>query len=79
MNEHQQRQALTVTRELTSQAKELEQRIEIAVARAVHWGATWRQVADALGVTPQAAHKRYRALRYDPATRNAWHEPQLPL
>lgn len=29
-----------------------------AVARAVDEGWTWSQVAQALGVTPQAAHKR---------------------
>ena len=29
-----------------------------AVARAINQGWTWAQVAEALGVTPQAAHKR---------------------
>lgn len=79
VNEHQQQLALNATGDLTSQTRELERRTVIAVARAIHWGATWRQIADALGVTPQAAHKRYRRLHYDPATRTAWHEPPLPL
>ena len=38
------------------------------IARAVHHGATWADVADALKVTPQSAHRRYRWLRYDPHT-----------
>lgn len=79
MNERKRDQALTVAGELTAEARDLHRRTENAVARAVHWGATWRQIADALDVTPQAAHKRYRRLRYDPATRIAWHEPPLPL
>ena len=79
MNEHQQHLALTATRDLTRQARDLDRRTEIAVARAIHWGATWRQVADSLEVTPQAAHKRFRRLRYDPATGTAWHEPPLPI
>ena len=29
-----------------------------AVARAISQGWTWAQIAEALGVTPQAAHKR---------------------
>lgn len=53
--------------------------IETFVARALHWDATWTGIATALGVTPQAAHKRYRHLRYDPDTGRAWHEPPLPL
>ncbi len=36
------------------------------IARALHHGATWVEVADALDVTPQSAHRRYRWLRYDP-------------
>ena len=49
------------------------------VARALHHGATWAEVAEALEVTPQSAHRRYRWLRYDPHTSRAWHEPPLPL
>ncbi len=32
-----------------------------AVARAIHDGWTWAQVAEALGVTRQAVHKRHAA------------------
>jgi hypothetical protein len=49
--------------------------LERAVATAIHWGATWAEIADGLGVTRQSAHERYRQLRYDPATGAAWHEP----
>lgn len=79
MNERKRDQALAAAGELTAEATDLERRTETAVARALHWGATWRQIADALHVTPQAAHKRYRRLRYDPATRVVWYEPPLPL
>jgi hypothetical protein len=34
-----------------------------AVARAIDEGWTWAQVAQALGVTPQAAHKRLAGRR----------------
>ena len=34
-----------------------------AVARAIGQGWTWAQVAEALGVTRQAAHKRHAARR----------------
>jgi hypothetical protein len=79
VNERQRDQALTAAHDLMIEARDMERRTETAVARAVHWGATWRQVADALEVTPQAAHKRYRRLRYDPSSRTAWHEPPLPI
>ena len=79
MNKHRRDQALTAVRELTVESEDLARRVDIAVARAVHWGATWRQVGDMLGVTPQAAHKRYRSARYDPTTGLAWHEPPLPI
>ena len=49
------------------------------IARALYHGATWVEVADALEVTPQSAHRRYRWLRYDPHTSRAWQEPPLPL
>jgi hypothetical protein len=53
--------------------------LEVEIARALHWGATWAQIATALGVTRQTAHQRYRRLRYDPRTGITWHEPPLPL
>lgn len=53
--------------------------LEMLVARALHWAATWAEIADAVGTTRQSAHQRYRQLRYDPATSTAWREPPLPL
>lgn len=71
--------ALHLLVELTSHAAELDRRVHATVAAAVHHGATWKQVADALGVSAQAAHKRYRNARYDPTTRRVWQEPPLPI
>jgi hypothetical protein len=53
--------------------------LELLIARALHWGATWTEIAAAVGTTRQSAHQRYRRLRYDPATSTAWQEPPLPL
>lgn len=53
--------------------------LERLIARALHWGATWAEIAAAVGTTRQSAHQRYRRLRYDPATGSSWHEPPLPL
>lgn len=49
------------------------------VARALRWGATWSEIAAELGVSPQAAHRRFRHARYDPSTGKGWTEPPLPL
>jgi hypothetical protein len=72
--------ALAGLAEITTQADDLDRRRDRLVARAGragHAGATWQQIAHALDVTAQAAHKRYRHLRYDPTTGRAWHEPPL--
>jgi hypothetical protein len=53
--------------------------LERLIARALHWGASWAEIAAVLGVTRQSAHEHYRRLRYDPTTGVAWHEPPLPL
>lgn len=52
--------------------------LERQIARALHYGATWAELAAVLGVTRQSAHERYRWLHYDPTRRRAWHDP-LPL
>lgn len=53
--------------------------LERVVARALHWGASWAEIAAAVGTTRQSAHQRYRRLRYNPTTGTSWHEPPLPL
>ena len=52
---------------------------DVAVVRAVEAGCTWAEIGAALGVSAQAAHKRFRYLRHDPTTGEIWSEPQLPL
>jgi hypothetical protein len=76
---HRKNAALTKTTQATLRVRDAEHDLAVAVARAAHWGATWAEIAAALGVSPQAAHKRFRHLRYDPTTRRAWHEPPLPM
>ena len=49
-------EALAAVVSLRRLAEQLER---AAVARAVEEGWTWQQVAEALGVTRQAAHKRH--------------------
>ena len=61
------------------QATALARRQEQLVGRARHTGASWQQIAAALAVTPQAAHKRYRHICYDPKSGRVWHEHPLPL
>ena len=50
-----------------------------AVAVALADGATWAEIAAALGVSTQAAHKRFRWLRASADGAEVWHEPPLPL
>ena len=47
---------------LRASAAALEQRRDQAVAAAIASGATWAQIGAALGVSSQAAHKRFRGL-----------------
>ena len=53
---------------LTARMAELEADRERAVAAAMAGGATWAEIGEALGVSAQAAHKRYRWLRHSPVT-----------
>jgi DNA-directed RNA polymerase specialized sigma24 family protein len=62
---------------LTARLAELEADRERAVATAMERGATWAEIGEALGVTAQAAHKRYRWLRHSPLTGECWYEPPL--
>lgn len=71
--------ALASLQRTTEQAAAIARTQDQLVGRARHAGATWQQIADALAVTAQAAHKRYRHIHYDPRTGRAWHEHPLPL
>ncbi len=51
------RQALVAAAELRRQAERLQ---DAAVRRARVAGMTWADIADHLGVTKQAAHRKYR-------------------
>lgn len=62
---------------LTVRIADLEAQRERAVAAAMTAGATWAQIGEALGVSAQAAHKRYRWLRHNPLTGDCWYEPPL--
>jgi hypothetical protein len=63
---------------LTARIAELEAERERAVASAMAAGATWAEIGEALAVTAQAAHKRYRWLRQSRLTGECSYEPPLP-
>jgi len=65
--------------ETAAAVREAEAARDLAVARAKRWGATWSQIGACLGVTAQAAHRRFRTLHYDTKTGKTWHEPTLPI
>ena len=71
--------ALAATSHATAARNTAQQALEAAVARAIHWGASWADIGDALGITRQAAHRHYRHHRWDPDTQTVWTEPPLPL
>jgi hypothetical protein len=52
---------------------------DVAVATAVDAGCSWADIGRALGVSAQAAHRRFRWLRYSPVTGEVWREPPLPV
>ena len=64
---------------LTARIVAAETEREKAIAMAVAGGASRAQIGRALGVTAQAAHKRYRWLRHSTTTGETWHEPPLPV
>jgi len=71
--------ALVKARRQVDAVRVAQDELEVFIARARYWGATWSEIADALGISRQSAHERYRHLRYNPADRTAWHEPPLPI
>jgi hypothetical protein len=52
---------------------------ELAISRAQSSGATRAEIAQSLGCSPQAAHRRYRWLRHSEETGVVWHEHPLAL
>jgi hypothetical protein len=62
---------------LTARMVDLEADRERAVAAAMSGGATWAEIGEAMGVSAQAAHKRYRWLRHSSVTGECWYEPPL--
>lgn len=71
--------ALTAAGAAAERLDTAEADLEATIARALHWGASWAQIGDTLGVTRQSAHRRFRHLRWDPTTQTAWTEPPLPI
>ena len=70
---------LARVRALTARLAEISAERDRAVARAVADGASWAEIGQALGVSPQAAHKRYRWIRHSDVTGAIWHERPLNL
>lgn len=71
--------ALGELAELIDQLSHLAARRDVLVARARAGGASWAQIAEVLGVSTQAAHRRYSGLRYDAKTGRTWREQQMSL
>ena len=65
--------------QLAAQISQLTVEQNLAVSRARAAGASWAEIGEALGCSPQAAHKRYRWVRHSEQTREVWHErPRCP-
>ena len=63
----------------SAQISQLTAEQDFAVSQARADGATWAEIAKALGCSAQAAHKRYRWVRHSERTREVWHERPLPM
>ena len=71
--------ALRRIEQLAAQISQLTVEQNLAVSRARAAGASWAEIGEALGCSPQAAHKRYRWVRHSEQTREVWHERPLPI
>lgn len=71
--------ALSRLREVQAEIDRLEGERVALVARCGRWDATWAEIGTVLGVSGQAAHRRFRHARYDPSTGKGWMEPPLAL
>ena len=69
--------SLELVTSLTGDIAVLEHRRRIAIFLAAEGGASWTEIGRALGTTAQAAHKRYRWLRYSAVSDQTWSEPPL--
>ena len=64
---------------LAEQIRELTSAQDLAVTRARTSGATWAEIARALGCSPQAANQRYRWVRHSEHPPQVWFERPLPI
>lgn len=64
---------------ITARPEALESQRDAAVATATDAGCSWAEIGRALGVSAQAAHKRFRWIRHSPITGETWREPPLPV
>jgi DNA invertase Pin-like site-specific DNA recombinase len=64
---------------LAEQIRALTSEQDLAVARARASGATWAEIARALGCSAQAANKRYRWVRHNEHPPQVWFERPLPI
>lgn len=73
------RSALKKVEAVAARLAIIESQRDSAVVAAVEAGCTWAEIGASLGVSAQAAHRRFRWLRHSPATGEIWHEPPLPV
>jgi hypothetical protein len=73
------RSALKRVESVAARLAAVESQRDAAVAAAVEAGCRWADIGRALGVSAQAAHRRFRWLRHSPVTGESWREPPLLL
>lgn len=73
------RSALKKIETITGRLATLESQRDAAVAAAMDAGCTWAEIGAALGVSAQAAHKRFRWIRRSASTGRVWRQPPLPV